>query len=280
MELAHKPGKAWLDTLDSSVSRQKQLLQALLSWVESDERCRYLLVGCSLGRGVGDELSDIDARIGIVEQDWPYSIGYIMKEVRQLGMVVDQQDQPYPDSEGRLQHHIITVYEDNLQLSLVVTPASWVKRLRYDAVVLYDPEDLLPDSIDHTIGVATPVQAREWAFLAWLNLTDAAKYLKRGSLWEALERLHKARTHTWQLWAVAQKLDFALYGVTQVLDDQVDLPKGLQKTVTSLNSGAIHEACVTLIDILDDVMVQASRAIPFELPLGMAQTARNQLAAQ
>lgn len=277
MEETHKPGKTWIDALDSSVSRQKKLLQSLLSLVESDDLYRFLLVGCSLGRGVGDELSDIDARVGIAEKGWSHSVERIKKQLYQLGTVVDQQDQPFPDSTGRLQRHLITIYEGNLQLSLVVSPASWVKKLRYDAVVLYDPDDCLPTAADHTIGVTTSVQAREWAFLAWLDLADAAKYLKRGSLWEALERLHKVRTHTWQLWAVAQGLDFALYGITQVLDDEVDLPKGMERTVPSLNRKAIHVACITLADILDDIMPQASRIIPFELPLGMAQAAREQL---
>jgi hypothetical protein len=79
------------------------------------------------------------------------------------------------------------------------------------------------------------------------------------------------------LWAVAHKLDFALYGVTRVLDDDVPLPTGMEKTAADLDGKAIHTACLALADIADDAMHLAHKALPFELPTGMARTARKQL---
>ena len=45
--------------------------------------------------------------------------------------------------------------------------------------------------------------AREWACLGWLALGDLAKYLDRGSVWEAHARLEEARAQVWKLWALA-----------------------------------------------------------------------------
>lgn len=263
--------------MDSSVLRQKAVLNLLLDRVASDDLYRYLIIGCSLAREAGDALSDIDASVGIADDAWPGGVEQVMRHLHELMPVVDQQNQVFPDSLGRIQRHLITIYEDNLQLSLVVAPASWLKGLKPDTVALYDPHDHLTHPWDPPVKITTPDKAREWAFLLWLNLADAGKYIARGSLWEAHERLHRARNHTWQLWAVAHKLDFALYGVTQVLDDEVPLPAGIEKTAADLDGKAIHTACLALADIADDAMHLAHKALPFELPTGMAQTARGQL---
>jgi hypothetical protein len=272
-----REGYAWIAKMDSSVSRQKAVLNLLLERVASDVLYRYLVIGCSLAREAGDALSDIDAGVGIADDAWPEGVERVIQHLRGLMPVVDQQNQVFPDSSGRIQRHLITVYEDNLQLSLVVAPASWLKGLKPDTVALYDPHNQLSNPWDPPVKVTTPDKAREWAFLAWLNLADAGKYIARGSLWEAYERLHRARNHTWQLWAVAHRLDFALYGITQILDDDVPLPEGMEKTSAVLESKALHAACLALADITDEAMHLAHNVLPFELPIGMAQTARNQL---
>lgn len=43
--------------------------------------------------------------------------------------------------------------------------------------VLYDPDEMLAQPWYPSSKTTTSAQAREWAFLAWLDLTDAAKYL-------------------------------------------------------------------------------------------------------
>ena len=120
-------GQAWIAKMDSSVSRQKIVLNLLLDRVTSDDLYRYLVIGCSLAREAGDALSDIDAGVGIADDTWPEGVEQVIRHLHELMPVVDQQNQVFPDSFGRIQRHLITVYEDNLQLSLVVAPASWLK---------------------------------------------------------------------------------------------------------------------------------------------------------
>jgi hypothetical protein len=62
-------------------------------------------------------------------------------------------------------------------------------------------------------------QLREWAFHGWIELLDIDKYLRRGSLWEAHERLHQARHHIWMLWAAVTGALYPWHGLSQVLDD-------------------------------------------------------------
>ena len=58
-----------------------------------------------------------------------------------------------------------------------------------DEVVLYDPDGRrIARFTDREI---TPQQTREWAFAGWCALADLGKYLRRGSVWEALGRLNR-----------------------------------------------------------------------------------------
>lgn len=240
---------------------------------------RWLLIGCSLGRNAGDYYSDIDAAVGIADKEYPTAIEMIKKQVRELGHMVDLQDQTLPDELGRTRRHLIVVYDGNLQLSLVVSPSSMVKGLRPDGVALYDVDGVLDARWNPPVKNTTPEQAREWAFLAWLNLADAGKYLNRHSLWEAIERLHRARNNTWQLWAVANRIDFAVYGITQLVDDGIEPPEGMGKTIAIYDEFAIKDACIELMGVLENVMMKAHDSMPFELPMGMAAAARNMILA-
>jgi hypothetical protein len=47
-------GRAWIAKMNSSVSRQKAVLNLLLDRVASDDLYRYLVIGCSLARDAGD----------------------------------------------------------------------------------------------------------------------------------------------------------------------------------------------------------------------------------
>ncbi len=78
------------------------------------------------------------------------------------------------------------------------------------------------------VCAADAATVREWAFLGWIALGDLVKYLRRGLLWEALERLHEARAQVWRLclWAVTQKLRYPVYGLTAALDHpEISLPR-------------------------------------------------------
>ncbi len=260
--------------MDGELHRQQKLLRSFLEVVSNHEFYRWLLVGCSLGRNAGDMYSDIDAGVGISEDAWPDALQTVQEHLRAIDHVEDMIVVDFPDVYGNLQYHVIAIYEHNLQLSLVVAPSASKKGLRSDSVALYDRDNRLTKPWNPPVQNTTSEKAREWAFLAWLNLADAAKYLKRDSLWEALERLHRARNGAWQLSALASGLDFALYGVTQIIDDHASFPAGIDKTVPDFTRESITQACINLMDVLDDVTAAACATAPFDIPHGMATAAR------
>jgi hypothetical protein len=117
----------------------------------------------------------------------------------------------------------------------------------------------------------TAAQIREWAFLGWCALIDADKYLRRGSLWEAHNRLHEARHHIWALWAAAHGALYAWHGLSQVLDhDPENLPPGIESTVAGLDPAALRRAVLASAGVLDAVSAAASRQHSADLPAAMA----------
>jgi len=52
---------------------------------------------------------------------------------------------------------------------------------------------------DQVAAAEVKVVAALPALGGWCALIDADKYLRRGSLWEAHNRLHQARHHVWAL---------------------------------------------------------------------------------
>src|SRR6516164_5559082 len=63
-------GRAWLATLPGELAAQRRVMAGLVDRCEAWPLVTSLLVGCSLGRGAADALSDIDAALGV---DTPYS---------------------------------------------------------------------------------------------------------------------------------------------------------------------------------------------------------------
>jgi hypothetical protein len=57
----------WVDDLGERLPRHGQLVRALSDAVVADGRLRWFNVCCSLGAGLGDELSDIDCAVGYAE---------------------------------------------------------------------------------------------------------------------------------------------------------------------------------------------------------------------
>ena len=58
-------GQAWLDSLPDELAGQRRVLTGLLAFCRAAPQVTSLNVGCSLGRGTGDALSDIDAALGL-----------------------------------------------------------------------------------------------------------------------------------------------------------------------------------------------------------------------
>ncbi|HEY0933564.1 MAG TPA: hypothetical protein VGD91_07470, partial [Trebonia sp.] len=117
----------------------------------------------------------------------------------------------------------------------------------------------------------TGEQVREWAFLGWIALADAGKYLRRGSRWEAHSRLHEARHRIWALWAAAHGALYPWHGLSQVLDeDPGNLPPGIESTVAGLDPADLRRAAIASAAVLAAVSAAAAQRHPAELPAAMA----------
>src|ERR1700761_7401278 len=58
-------GMGWVDSLPAELAGQRRVLAGLLEFSVAMPLVTSLNVGCSLGRGAGDALSDIDAALGV-----------------------------------------------------------------------------------------------------------------------------------------------------------------------------------------------------------------------
>jgi hypothetical protein len=208
-------GRAWIDELPDEIAGQKAIMRRLLEACAADERIRWLVVGCSVGRGAADALSDLDMALGVRDEDFDAAIGDIRAASGSLGDLVDSYHHllaGVPEPHER----IFAQYADRCQLDLVVFPASTDIGNGPGIVVLYDADDAIVVRPERP--AATPEQVREWAFRGWCALADAGKYLRRGSAWEALAQLTEARNMWWQLWAAAHEVPDSRYGIVSILD--------------------------------------------------------------
>ena len=60
----------WVEQLPNEMAGQRRLLRGLLSFCEAEESIRWLVIGCSVARGAGDHLSDLDVAIGARDDDF------------------------------------------------------------------------------------------------------------------------------------------------------------------------------------------------------------------
>ena len=244
-------GRAWLDDLPAELAGQKLIMQRLLEVCEADERIRWLAIGCSLGRGAADRLSDLDMALGVRDEDFDEALGDIRAAVDKLADLVDSYHHLLPEVTGP-HERIFAQYADRCQLDLVVFPASQQIGNGPSIVVLYDPDDRIVVSSEPT--PVTPEQVREWAFRGWCALADTGKYLRRRSAWEALDRLHEARSLWWQLWALAHDVRDSRYGIVSILDfapDQVPATAGA--TVPRLDLAELTAAAQLVASLLASV---------------------------
>jgi hypothetical protein len=261
-----------------------------------------LLVGCSLGRGAADGLSDIDAALGVDAPRGEAGAGpvaavadLVAAALPDLGTVVDVlRHRTGPDG----QQGIFAQFADGTQLDLAVVAEAEIQVRRrsggapdfvpvYEAPGLADlavPDAPPPDAPSPDAAVAVPPgdgpaaayavtgeQVREWAFLGWCALIDTDKYLQRGSLWEAHGRLHQARDRIWALWAAAHGALYPWHGLSQVLDhDPANLPPGIESTVAGLDAADLRRAARASAGVLAVASEAAARRHPADLPAPMA----------
>jgi hypothetical protein len=282
-------GRAWLAELPDDLGGQRRLMAGLLDHCQATPSVTALVVGCSLGRGAADALSDIDGALAVqaelgeagAEQVLRAEAG-VVAALAGIGSIVDVLRHRYGPAD-RFIRRIFAQFADRTQLDLTVMADAEIRRgaaVRPDTVWLYDtadqlgvpaPADTAPTSEEDPGYAVTGEQVREWAFLGWCALIDADKYLRRGSLWEAHNRLHHAREHIWALWAAATGALYPWYGLSQVLDnDPGYLPPGIDATVAALDATDLRRAARASAGVLTEVSAAAARRRPADLPSAMA----------
>ncbi len=288
-------GRAWLAALPEELAAQQRVMARLADLCETWPLVMSLLVGCSLGRGAADALSDIDAALGIDAPRGEAGAGRIATAeamvaaaLPEMGTLVDVlRHRTGPDS----QHvrRVFAQFADGTQLDLAVVAEADIETRRRaggapDFVPLYqarpgsgEPHDDTPAGGTRSGGeppaayAVTGEQVREWAFHGWCMLIDADKYLRRGSLWEAHGRLNEARHYVWMLWAAANGALYPWHGLSQVLDhDPGNLPPGIESTVAGLDAPALRRAARASAKVLATVSEAAARRHPADLPAAMA----------
>lgn len=230
-----------------ALAKQRGLLLRLLAAVESDERFRALELQCSLARGAADELSDVDAGLWADDGAWDEALAAVPALIRDLGASVDVFEQTDHETP-----YFFAQYVDGSQLDLLVQRASRAKGRVPQAVLLLDRDGLLAQPWEPRSLQAGVAERREWAFFAWLALANLAKYLHRGSLWEARAQLEEARTQLLRLHAAHLGIAYPGFGLASILDAEAPLPAKLDATLAALNETELRRAASALADILEE----------------------------
>lgn len=245
-------GQDWIDALPDELSGQRALLTGLLGICAADPVIRYLMIGCSLGRGAADRLSDLDTGIGVAAEGREFDAAWprIHRAVDGLDGLVGSVAHRIP--EVRAQHvRIFAQYADRCQLDLVIMPAEPDFRVPH-AVALYDPDGLVVSGAPDGPPPGAE-EVREWAFLAWAYLADVGKYLRRGSPWEALARLNDARGQAWKVVAAADRVPQARFGFISILDFAPEaMPPAMAGTVAGLDLAGLLAASRRLARLLTE----------------------------
>jgi hypothetical protein len=287
-------GRAWLASLPGAVAAQQRVMAGLVDRCEAWPSVRSLLVGCSFGRGAADALSDIDAALGVDTErgqagaDLVATVeAMVVAALPDLGPLIDVL-RHRTGTADRWARRIFAQFADGTQLDLAVVAQADIEIRRRsggapDFIPLYQAttppgSGARPLASGAQPGGEPPAayavagdQVREWAFLGWCALIDADKYLRRGSLWEAHNRLHQARHHIWALWAAAHGALYPWHGLSQVLDHDPDnLPPGVEATVASLDTADLYRAAYASTGVLATVSAAAAQQHPADLPAAMA----------
>lgn len=241
----------WLRSLPKELAPHREVMLGLLREAERDPGVRVLVVGCSLGRGAADELSDVDAMYAVEGSAWKEALHESAGVVRRVGDVIDMHQQLIDPANRELPpyQHTFAQYASGVQLDLVVALARERQAPRPDWVVLYDPDGRVVGEARSI--AATEEHVRQWMHVALVHLSACAKYLTRGSLWEAHAQLDAARAELWRLWAVAERIADPQYGLTAVLDaPDAPMPENIEATVAGLDRRALRSAAMSCGELL------------------------------
>ena len=234
----------------SDLPRQAALIDALRTAVETSETWRWLEVCCSLAAGRGDELSDVDAGIGYEGALDLESAG--LELVHAGGEPIDVLAHVMAGWPPETRRFAVE-YRNGPQLDLVLLPATRRVGLPTGAVAVVDKDGRLAEAWSPPAEAPpSPEEAREWLLLGWWALSDVAKYVRRGSMFEAVERLTEARQQALKLHAAAAGVPFPSFGLVSLLDfPPYELPPGLAATYATPDSKQdVLAAALAIADLL------------------------------
>jgi hypothetical protein len=221
-----------------------ELVESLTLWARETPWVEWLELAGSLGRGAGDEHSDIDAGVGLLDGG---ALDAVERAVTELAPTAAVLRQPF----GPETTHLVCIYQGGRQLSLVVMPSATRTGLAPEAIALVDKLDRLSTSLDRATWDPDADGRREWAFLACIAAGDALKHARRGTCWRALRSLTEARDLYLQLVAAQEQVIFPQFGAVSLENAGRPVPDGLAATlVGSPDQHAIVDAVQVLLSLL------------------------------
>jgi hypothetical protein len=229
------------------------LVEALNDWALRTDWVDWVEIGGSLGRGAGDALSDVDAGIGVREPGEDQT-GQVSED--RIAEARSAAASFAPIAATLTQRlggatHLICAYEDGRQLSLVVFDADVRTGLPPQAIATVDKSGRLSTPLDRTRWDADAATVREWTFLAWTAVGDAARHRLRDRPWRALKALTEARDRLWQLRARELGLVFPMFGAVTVENADAAPPLGIEEThPRDLSTESIHRALTAMAALL------------------------------
>lgn len=229
-----------------------QIVAQLRDWAEATPWCQWLELAGSLGRGAGDQLSDVDAGIG-VDRDYPFTRAReeALAAATAFSPVADSLIQPF-GTDPAPSDHVIIQYADGRALSLVLSLGHLRPGLPPGAQATFDRTGQLAKPWQPDSFTASPAQQHEWAFLAWLALSDVTKHIRRGSLWRALTSLDQARNLAWKLHAASLGVDYPSFGPISVANAGLPAPGGMEHSLPARPDRALLLAAATALSVLLD----------------------------
>lgn len=238
---------SWIDDMPPELAAHAAILRRMVDACGADSRMRALQVQGSIGRGTGDALSDIDVGVVVAEVAWPAICAEIPAFVRGLGEVLDHYQHFLPDQGDPGSLKAWAQFPSGIQLDLLVLPASRLLGSGPDGRNLFDRDHLLMPT-DHPMRVSEQAEVAKWAFLAWHDLSEVAKYVQRGQTLAAAEWLNSARQATISCWAAAHGVEYA--GFANVAAARLGViapwPDGIEETYAGPDAGAILAAASAL----------------------------------
>jgi hypothetical protein len=266
--------------LRARLPRHAALLDSMAEVVTREGRWRFLEVGCSLGAGGGDELSDIDAGVGYDDIGTSELYDAARRFAIEIGDPVDfvvHRMDGWPDDVCR----VAAEYDDGLQLDLVLLPAAQRTGLPDRSFAVVDKDHRLTVAITPAARLPPSVEtAREWVVLGWWAIATADKYVRRRSLFEAVHAIDEARSYALRLWAAGHDVPYAGFGLTSLLDfPPFELPHGLAATYAVPDDlDAVAAANRATAVLLDAASAAASASLGVDLGSPLAPIARRRLA--